>query len=648
MKERFVRRAICLLACAMLLLPNIALGGYATLRPGARGEDVLRMQQALSSLGYALKPDGVYGRGTESTVRAFQQAQGLKEDGKAGDQTLSRLYALAEGDAGSAPAASAVTPTPAAPAPTAAPTPPPGGEYATVTGGSLKLRRSRSSSAAWHTIIPDKARVVVTEKGDTWCAAAYGKYSGFVLTKYMTFDSAPAAEKAAETPEITATPAPVSGAVKATVSTPSGSLNMRKAAKGSAGIVTRIPGEAAVTVLSYEGEWAKVTYKNYTGYVKRSFLTEEGEGGAQETSGRLYPGLPISFVRIGASEDAAIIDQMDCYSVFTILSRGKVWTKIRYAEGETGYVLTSTLKPETQEEVETSPSRHCISYAVLKSDQAMYRSAAASSAITGSLKKGGPVEVLYVIGGWSNVSDGAIQGWVKTGALDFDNVDRNEAAKAVMNAAVAGTATPGPAWTPAPRQSYGSMKEISKEQAANIGASALAKKYEAFAGPSAYTVEASYHDNEPTQFEQPYWQFNYVTNVEGYPQHTSVTFIVMVHTYTQKVIYILQGWEPDLTEISYATPTPAPVYSQEQMANPLSKEDALSIGQSALAGKYPGFNPSAYTVTIRYAETSTAFEAPYWQIDCMNKDRGGCEYEIMVHAYTRKVVYISGPGEGHG
>lgn len=541
----------CLLLLTFLLPATAAMGGYATLKMGDKGDAVMRMQQALSDLGYTLKVDGVYSRGTQSAVKAFQRDQGLKEDGKAGDKTLSRLY-------GTEPAAGP-TPELTTSAPTAASTPPP---------------------------------------------------------------------------------------TSATVSTPSGPLNMRKAASGSARIMTKIPDKATVAVLSYEGEWAKVTYKSYTGYVKRSFLTS---GGAQEASARLYPGLPITPVRIGPSEDAEIIDQMNSNSVFTILSRGKEWTKIKFGEDEIGYVLTSSLKPETQEETEASPSRYSFTYAVLKSDQPVYREALDSAAIVGSVEKGEPVEVLYVIGGWGNVSDGTIQGWVKSGALDFDNVDKNSAANAVMNAEASapglyGMPTRG---TPAPRKSYDGMEEISKEKAASIGASALADKFGAFKGPSAYTVEASYHDNEPTQFEQPYWQFNYVASKEGYPQLTAVKFIVMVHTFTQKVIYIVQGAESDLTEISYATPTPAPVYGEEEKANPLSKSDALSIGKKALAGKYSDFDPSAYTVSVQYAEIGSGFEPPYWQIDFLN-DRGGSEYAVYVHAYTRKILYTCAPGGGHG
>ena len=53
---------------------------------------------------YALGADGVYGTQTVNAVKAFQADHSLKVDGKAGNQTLTLLYALAA--QGTAPAAS--------------------------------------------------------------------------------------------------------------------------------------------------------------------------------------------------------------------------------------------------------------------------------------------------------------------------------------------------------------------------------------------------------------------------------------------------------------------------------------------------------------------------------------------------------------
>ena len=79
--------------------------GYATLRKGAQGEDVRRMQQALVSLGYLNEPaDGSFGANTLAAVTFFQAVNGLTADGIAGQKTLTLLYGGTALPASAAPA----------------------------------------------------------------------------------------------------------------------------------------------------------------------------------------------------------------------------------------------------------------------------------------------------------------------------------------------------------------------------------------------------------------------------------------------------------------------------------------------------------------------------------------------------------------
>ena len=87
-------------------------GDYQTLREGDRSEAVARLQQALKNLGYYTGTvDGSYGSGTVEAVKSFQQMNGLRVDGKAGQATQRALYGtsgsasyntLRPGDEGSA------------------------------------------------------------------------------------------------------------------------------------------------------------------------------------------------------------------------------------------------------------------------------------------------------------------------------------------------------------------------------------------------------------------------------------------------------------------------------------------------------------------------------------------------------------------
>ena len=73
---------------------------YVTSKYGSTGEEVRRIQQKLSDLGYSVgSVDGVYGQRTQSAVKAFQRNVGLTADGIAGPATL--LYLGLGGSSGS-------------------------------------------------------------------------------------------------------------------------------------------------------------------------------------------------------------------------------------------------------------------------------------------------------------------------------------------------------------------------------------------------------------------------------------------------------------------------------------------------------------------------------------------------------------------
>ena len=73
--------------------PPVTEDNVIIIRSGSRGEIVLRLQTRLQELGYyQSRLDGVYLTDDIEAVRAFQKANGLKVDGKAGYETQSTLY----------------------------------------------------------------------------------------------------------------------------------------------------------------------------------------------------------------------------------------------------------------------------------------------------------------------------------------------------------------------------------------------------------------------------------------------------------------------------------------------------------------------------------------------------------------------------
>ncbi len=77
---------------AGVLAPGRLTRSLHVVSPLLRGEDVLRLQQALETLGHPPGPlDSCYGIATSSAVRVFQSERGLRVDGVCGPRTVAVL-----------------------------------------------------------------------------------------------------------------------------------------------------------------------------------------------------------------------------------------------------------------------------------------------------------------------------------------------------------------------------------------------------------------------------------------------------------------------------------------------------------------------------------------------------------------------------
>ncbi len=83
------RLTLCLMAVALLVPAQAATAkkrsfslGERTLKQGHKGKDVKSLQRYLDRTGVDVDVDGVFGRGTKQAVRAFEQSQRRRVDGK--------------------------------------------------------------------------------------------------------------------------------------------------------------------------------------------------------------------------------------------------------------------------------------------------------------------------------------------------------------------------------------------------------------------------------------------------------------------------------------------------------------------------------------------------------------------------------------
>ena len=87
-----MKKKFCFILLIIICITTTALTVLATSRRGSSGSEVRKIQEKLKRWGYySGSVDGIYGSGTESAVKKFQKANGLKADGIAGKATLNAM-----------------------------------------------------------------------------------------------------------------------------------------------------------------------------------------------------------------------------------------------------------------------------------------------------------------------------------------------------------------------------------------------------------------------------------------------------------------------------------------------------------------------------------------------------------------------------
>lgn len=116
-------------------------------------------------------------------------------------------------------------------------------------------------------------------------------------------------------------------------------LRVRTTPSEDADTVTYLNNGTIVQVYEALGEWYKISYDAYTGYVSAEYLMYTPEdGAAEEPQTGTITGNHVRF-RSGPSLDAGIMFEMNKGTTVTVLSGQGDWCQVSY-NGQTGYVST--------------------------------------------------------------------------------------------------------------------------------------------------------------------------------------------------------------------------------------------------------------------------------------------------------------------
>ncbi len=441
--KRLTRGILCLMLCAAMM--TTASFAYETLEYGDAGEDVRALQIALTERGYSLTADGKYGPATRRAVRAYQSANQLTTDGKAGHQTLTKLYSGTSvgGTAAASGAESAASNDTAAQTGAVSSA---SGTLATVKGGALKLRPTASTKKTQILIIPDRSSLLVTKRGDTWSAVSYEGRNGYVMTKFLSISGEAAASSAEQTAQPTVAPA-LSAATGTPAVVKGGSLKLRPTASTKQKPILIIPDRAAVSVTSRGDAWSAVVYNGKNGYVMTKYLSfdveaQAGEGSSADTGTQTSVAgvVPVLSAENGATLGKATLARTGVFykspggaaygtlnpgAAVNILATGSKYCTISYG-GDIGYIPTECLTfsdelLQTFASVDFKPVASGTK-AQVGVDRGLNATADSMSSYTIQVNAGATVTVLTHGVEWTYAEYNGKRGYIPTQYLSFGGV----------------------------------------------------------------------------------------------------------------------------------------------------------------------------------------------------------------------------------
>ncbi len=235
--------------------------------------------------------------------------------------------------------------------------------------------------------------------------------------------------------------------IQATVTTVSGSLNLRAGASTTSKILKQIPKGTVISVLEKGDEWCCVTYNGMTGYVMMKYLTfMEAENTATPTPSPMPAQTPAmdadaTYMYAAADGTAFYRQPRTSSTILAILSKGDAVTVLEktdewvYAQSGSikGYVrmddVTRTVSVDAEKELNIDPNGPLTAKITTKTGSALSlrKHALSNSKVLKKLVFGTVVTVLEKGVNWCLIEHEDTQGYVQTKYLTVLGGDEAQA-----------------------------------------------------------------------------------------------------------------------------------------------------------------------------------------------------------------------------
>lgn len=207
------------------------------------------------------------------------------------------------------------------------------------------------------------------------------------------------------------------------------SLNLRSGAGTGYSVLTTIPKNASVTVLSTTGTWSKVTYGKYTGYVSSEYLSNPSSSGGGTTTTIPPTTTTQKTHKVVSGDTLYSLSKKYNVSVDNIVS----WNNIKNNVISIGQVLivgkssTSVQTPEEKPTTQTPTFQSYTAYVATSGDSLNIRKDASSSGtILGSIPNKTKLTVTNEKNGWLYITYNGISGYVSASYVSKTAPSQNQ------------------------------------------------------------------------------------------------------------------------------------------------------------------------------------------------------------------------------